>query len=111
LRVLGEQTLEINKGVKDSPVLDPSLAKEVEDPSLTILFSHRWFIQGRERRSAPVRVFQQEGAPLEEEKFDLKKEKGFGGESYWEMIVGPRAPFLAQIWRVLPAYQLFGSLA
>jgi len=37
LRDLGEQTLEIKKGVKDSPILDPSLVKEVEDPSLTIL--------------------------------------------------------------------------
>jgi hypothetical protein len=39
LRVLGEKTLEIKKGVKDSPFLDPSLAKEVKDPSLTTLQS------------------------------------------------------------------------
>jgi hypothetical protein len=45
LRVLGEQTLEINKEVKDSSVPDPSLAKEVKDPSLTILLSYRLIIQ------------------------------------------------------------------
>jgi hypothetical protein len=44
LRVLGEQTLEINKEVKDPSVPDPSLAKEVKDPSLTILLSYRLII-------------------------------------------------------------------
>jgi hypothetical protein len=41
LRVLGEQTLETNKEVKYPSVPGPSLAKEVKDSSLTILFSHR----------------------------------------------------------------------
>jgi hypothetical protein len=40
LRVLGEQTLETSKEVKDPFVLGPSLAKEVKDPSLTIISSH-----------------------------------------------------------------------
>jgi hypothetical protein len=59
LRVLGEQTLEINKGVKDSPVLDPSLAKEVEDPSLTILHQLQVVHTVEKKRSAQIqRVFQ-----------------------------------------------------
>ena len=37
LRVWGEKTLDINKGVKYSHVLDPSLSMEVKYPSLTIL--------------------------------------------------------------------------
>jgi hypothetical protein len=37
LRVLIEQTLEINSVVKDSTFPDPSLAKEVKDSFLTIL--------------------------------------------------------------------------
>jgi hypothetical protein len=41
LRVLGKQTLETSKEVKDPYVPCPSLAKEVKDSSLTILFSHR----------------------------------------------------------------------
>jgi hypothetical protein len=41
LRVLTEQTLEINSVVKDSTFLDPSLAKEVKDSSLTILHQFR----------------------------------------------------------------------
>jgi hypothetical protein len=41
LRVLGEQTLETSKEVKDPSVPGPSLANEVKDSSLTILFSHR----------------------------------------------------------------------
>jgi hypothetical protein len=37
LRVLTEQTLEINSVVKDPTFPDPSLVKEVNDSSLTIL--------------------------------------------------------------------------
>jgi hypothetical protein len=37
LRVLSEQTLEINKEVKDSFVIDPRLVKVVKDSTLTIL--------------------------------------------------------------------------
>jgi hypothetical protein len=39
--VLSEQTLEINKEVKDFFVPDPSLAKVVKDSTLTILHSFR----------------------------------------------------------------------
>jgi hypothetical protein len=42
LRVLSEQTLETSKEVKDFSVPGPSLAKEVKDPSLTILSRHRY---------------------------------------------------------------------
>jgi hypothetical protein len=79
LRVLGEQTLEISSVVKDSTFPDPSLVKEVEDPSLTILLSHRLFYRAEEEKCAPVRVFQQKGAPLEEEQFDLKRGRGILG--------------------------------
>jgi hypothetical protein len=41
LRVLSEQTLQINKEVKDSSDPDPSLAKVVKDSTLTILHSFR----------------------------------------------------------------------
>jgi hypothetical protein len=44
LRVLGEQTLDISKEVKDPSIPDPSLFKEVKDSSLTILLSYRLFI-------------------------------------------------------------------
>jgi hypothetical protein len=43
LRVLSKQTLEINKEVKYSSVLDSSLAKVVKYPTLTILFSSNNF--------------------------------------------------------------------
>jgi hypothetical protein len=49
LRVLSQQTLEISKEVKDSSIPDPSLAKVVKDPTLTILFSseqfQRWIVE------------------------------------------------------------------
>jgi hypothetical protein len=52
LRVLSEQTLEINKEVKDPSVPGPSLAKEVKDSSLTILFNYRFgFYSGRRVRA------------------------------------------------------------
>jgi hypothetical protein len=54
LRVLGEQTLEISKGVKDSLVPDPSLAKEVKHPSLTILLSYRLFATVKKKRICAV---------------------------------------------------------
>jgi len=54
LRVLGEQTLEISKGVKDFSVPDPSLAKEVKDPSLTILRSYRLFATVKKKRRCTV---------------------------------------------------------
>jgi hypothetical protein len=43
LRVLSEQTLEINKEVKYSFVPDPSLAKVVKYSTLTILHSLDYF--------------------------------------------------------------------
>jgi hypothetical protein len=42
LRVLIEQTLEINSMVKDPTFPNPSLAKEVKDSSLTILHQFRF---------------------------------------------------------------------
>jgi hypothetical protein len=54
LGVLGEQTLEISKGVKDSLVVDPSLAKEVRDPSLTILLSYKLLATVKKKRRCAV---------------------------------------------------------
>jgi hypothetical protein len=62
LRVLGEQTLEISKEVKDSSVPDPSLAKEVKDPSLTILSSYRLITTREARGSAQFRRVSAGGA-------------------------------------------------
>jgi hypothetical protein len=60
LRVLGEQTLEISKEVKDSSVPQPSLAKEVKDPSLTILFSYRLITTGKQEEMRSLGGFLQE---------------------------------------------------
>jgi hypothetical protein len=42
LRVLSQETLEAIKEVNYSSVLGPSIVKEVQDPSLTIILSHRY---------------------------------------------------------------------
>jgi hypothetical protein len=72
LRVLSQETLETNKEVKDPSVPGPSLAKEVKDSSLTILFSpdsiQELFVQaGRSLKGFSSRL----GAPVEEKVFDL----------------------------------------
>jgi hypothetical protein len=58
--------------VKDSPVLDPSLAKEVKYSSLTILHQFR-FIAGATcaSRAQVERFSNREGALLGEDQFDL----------------------------------------
>jgi hypothetical protein len=51
--------------VKDSPVLDPSLAKEVKDSSLTILvqflFSYRYQFYREEEEGHTIEGFLQRG--------------------------------------------------
>jgi hypothetical protein len=68
LRVLSEQTLEINKEVKDSSVPDPSLAKVVKDSTLTILFSSDPFLASFVKRGATIGGFLQRGVhcPIKE---------------------------------------------
>jgi hypothetical protein len=72
LRVLTKYTLKIKKGVKDSLVPDPSLAKVVKDSTLTILFSSdpfKSFIC--EAGQIVRRVLFRRGAPEILEKLDL----------------------------------------
>jgi hypothetical protein len=89
LRVLTQQTLEINSVVKDPTYLDPSLVTEVEDSSLTILHqiysaaegfytSHKY----RKREGAPLRVSSKEGAFVELEQFRFGQ-----GEEFLENLV------------------------
>ena len=60
--------------MKDSPVLDPSLAKKVKYPSLTILLSYI-LSNCEEEEVCSFEGFQQEGAPLVEEEFDLRRRR------------------------------------
>jgi hypothetical protein len=58
-----------------------------------------------------VRVFQQEGALVEEDLFDLREEEVLEPKTYWDLIVGPRAPFLAYCGGGFIDRSFIGSLA
>ena len=58
--------------MKDSPVLDPSLAKEVKDSSLTILHQFKFIAGATCVSSVQVERFSnREGTLLGEDQFDL----------------------------------------
>jgi hypothetical protein len=65
LRVLSEQTLEINKEVKDSSVPDPSLTKVVKYSTLIILFSSDLLQPLSLRRGTLLEGFLQEGHTIQ----------------------------------------------
>jgi hypothetical protein len=74
LRVLSQETLEASKEVKDSSVPGPTLAKEVQYPSLAIISIHKYSSLMIWRLEHRFEVFSSSGAQL------LTKRRGHGGE-------------------------------
>jgi hypothetical protein len=75
LRVLSKQTLETSKEVKDPSVPGPSLAKEVKDSSLTILFSYRLISTVEEEAGHRSGGFLQVGHTVGGDQFDLGRRR------------------------------------
>jgi hypothetical protein len=71
LRVLSKQTLATSKEVKDSSVPGSSLAKEVKDPSLTILIQSQVFNKSHLELMHRSEGFSAVGCILGRKRFDL----------------------------------------
>jgi hypothetical protein len=110
LRVLGEQTLEISSVVKDSTSPGPSLVTEVQYPSLTILQQLQVTHPLEKRENAQFLGFSSRRAHLLRKIYSIwREEEVLEAKTYWDLVVGPRAPFLAHFGEVSLAYYLLGA--
>jgi hypothetical protein len=101
LRVLSQETLEANKEVKYSSVPGPSLAKEVQDPSLTILSIHRYSSLRIWRLGHKFEVFSSSGAQLQGKKCSIfSREARSSFPPFTGFIARVIAPFCSLYFRV-----------
>ena len=104
LRVLSQETLQANKEVKDSSVPGPSLAKELQDPSLAILLRHRYSSLRIWRLRRRTEVFSSSGAHLQGKKDSIcSRDARSAFPPYIVFIARAIAPFCSLYLRVSPA--------
>jgi hypothetical protein len=104
LRVLSQETLEARKEVKDPSIPGPSLAKDVHDPSLTILLRHRYSSISNWRLRRRSEVFSSSGAHLQEKEVSIFSREAISTiSSYTEFIASVIAPFCSHFLGVFSA--------
>jgi len=110
--VLGEQTLEINSVVKDSTSPSPSLVKEVQYPSLTILQQLQVTHPLEKRDNAQFLRFSSRMAHcLNEGSSIWPRRRRSEGVCYWDSLVGAIMPFMAYFWCGLDGQWFIVSVA